>query len=58
MFRKDGLSQTVALEYDLSYIMRKDGIFSPENMIFFYGRKMKDDISQKIHGNMMFSVCW
>ena len=29
----------------------------PENMIFFYGRKMKDDLSQKIHGNMMFSVC-
>ena len=29
---------------------------SPEN-IFFYGQKMKDDISQKIHGNM-FSVFW
>ena len=29
-----------------------------ENMIFFYGREMKDDISQKIHGNMMFSVYW
>ena len=42
----------MALEYDLSCIMRKDG------MIFFYGRKMKYDLSQKIHGNMMFSVCW
>ena len=30
----------------------------PENMIFFYGPKMKDDISQKIDGNIMFSVCW
>ena len=26
------------------------------NMIFFYGRKMKANFSQKIHGNMMFSV--
>ena len=24
--RNDGLSKTIALEYDLSYIMRKDGI--------------------------------
>ena len=29
----------------------------PENIEFFYGRKMKDNISQKIHGNMIFSVC-
>ena len=29
-----------------------------ENMIFFYERKMKHELSQKIHGNMMFSVCW
>ena len=28
----------------------------PENVILFYGRKMKDDLSQKILGNMMFSV--
>ena len=28
-----------------------------ENMIFFYERKMKHELSQKIHGNMMFSVC-
>ena len=32
--------------------------FFPKIWYFFYGRKMKDDISQKIHGNMMFSVCW
>ena len=28
----------------------------PENVILFFGRKMKDDLSQKILGNMMFSV--
>ena len=28
----------------------KDGI------ILFFRQKMKDDLSQKIHGNMMFSV--
>ena len=26
----------------------------PENVILFFGRKMKDDLSQKILGNMMF----
>ena len=59
MFRKDGLSKKIALEYDLSYIMRKDGIsFSRKYDISFYGWKMKDDISQKIHRNMMLSICW
>ena len=28
----------------------------PENMILFFRRKMKDDLSQEIHGNMIFSV--
>ena len=28
-----------------------------QNMIFFYGWKMKDDLSQEIYENMMFSVC-
>ena len=37
----------IALEYDLSYIIWKDGIFF---------RKMKDGFSQEIHGNMIFSV--
>ena len=27
----------------------------PENLILHAGRKMKDDLSQKIHGNMIFS---
>ena len=37
MFRKDGLSKKIALEYDLSYIMRKDGIsFSRKYDIFLW----------------------
>ena len=33
----------------------KIGVFFPEN-IFFFGRKMKDDLFQEIHGSMIFSV--
>ena len=29
-------------------------IFFPENMILFFRWKMKDDLSQKIHGNTIF----
>ena len=36
-----------ALEYDLSFIIEKDDIFSPENMILPLRQKMKDDLSQK-----------
>ena len=35
MFRKDGLFEKIALKYDLSRIVWKDGIFPPENMIVF-----------------------
>ena len=28
---------------------------SPENMILFFRQKIKDDLSQKIHGKMIFS---
>ena len=36
MFRKDALSQKIALEYHPSYIMRKDGIsFSRKYDVFF-----------------------
>ena len=42
MFQKDGLSKKIALEYDLSYIMRKDGIsFSRKYDIFFTDGKWK-----------------
>ena len=48
MFWKDYCSKQIALEHDLSCIIRKDGIL-PENMILFFTRKIKDDLSQKIH---------
>ena len=38
MFRKDGLSKKIALEYDLSYIMRKDGISFSRKYDFFFLR--------------------
>ena len=39
MFRKDGLSKKIALEYDLSYIMRQDCIsFSRKNIFFTDGK--------------------
>ena len=55
---KDRLSKEIALEYDLSCIIRKEDFFFHENMILPLGRKMKDDQknSQKIHGNMIFSA--
>ena len=46
----------IALEYDFSYIIWKDGIFFRKMWYFFFGRKMKDGFSQEIHGNMIFSV--
>ena len=37
MSQKDGLSKKIALEYDLSYIIRKDGIsFSRKCDIFLW----------------------
>ena len=33
----------------LFYIIWKDGIFFSENIILFFRRKMKDDISQKTY---------
>ena len=45
----------IAFEYDLSFIIWKDGIFF-RKIYFFFGRKMEDDLSQEIHGNMIFSV--
>ena len=31
-------------------------VFFPENVILFFGRKMKDDLSQEILANLTFSV--
>ena len=47
---KDGHSKTVALEYDISCIIGKDGISFSQNMTFPTGRKMKDDLSQENTG--------
>ena len=47
----------IALEYDLFCNIRKDGAsFFSKIWYFFFRRKMKDDLSQTIHGNMIFSV--
>ena len=46
----------IALEYDISCIIWKYGIFFQKAWYFFFGRKMKDDLSHEIHGNMIFSV--
>ena len=52
-FWKDSLSKKIALEHDLSCTIRKDGTsFSRINDIFSR-RKVKDDLFQKIHGNML-----
>ena len=57
MFWKDHLSKKIALESDLSYIVRRYFFYIfPENMILFFRQKMKDDLSQKIRGNMIFSL--
>ena len=56
MFPKDGLSKNITLEYDLSCIIEKDSISFSQKYDVFSRRKVKDDLSQKIHGNMMFSV--
>ena len=46
-----------ALEYDLFCNIWKDGIsFFPKILYFFFRRKKKDDLSQKIYGNMIFCV--
>ena len=49
IFWKDSLFKTIAQEYDISCIIWKDGILSPKTWYFFFGRKMKDDLSQEIH---------
>ena len=44
------------MEYDLSSIIWKYDIFSPKTWYFFFGLKIKDDLSQEIHGNIILSV--
>ena len=42
--------------HDLSCTIWKNDFFFPKTWYFFLGRKMKDDLSQEIHGNMIFSM--
>ena len=52
-FWKDSLSKKIALEHDLSCTIRKDGTSFSRINDFFSRRKVKDDLFQKIHGNML-----
>ena len=49
-------SKWAAQGHDLSCIIWKDGIFCPKTGYFFLGRKVRGDLSQEIHGKMIFSV--
>ena len=55
---KDDLSKKVVPEHDLFFSVWKEGIsFFQKIWYFFFRGKMKeDDLYQKTHGNMMFSV--
>ena len=45
-----------ALAHYLSCIIWKDGVFFSKTWYFFPGQKVRSGPSQKIHGNMTFSV--
>ena len=32
-------------------------LFFPKNRVFLFGHKMEDDLSQKLHRNIILSVC-
>ena len=53
MFWKDSLSKNVALEMNFLVLSGKMLFLSSENMILLIRRKIKDHLSQKIHGNMI-----
>ena len=42
----------------ISFVISKNMVFLffPKILYFFLKQKMKDDLSQKLHGNMIFSV--
>ena len=52
---KDGLSKKIALESDLSCIIGKDYISFSRQYDLTPRCKMKDDLSQKNNGNMIFT---
>ena len=53
---KKVFSKRAAPGHDLSCIILKDGIFFPKKRYFSLGQEASDDLSQEIHGNMIFSV--
>ena len=53
---KSVFSKGAALGHDLSCIILNNGIFFPKKWYFFLGHKVRDDLSQEIHRNMIFSV--
>ena len=55
MPRKYSLSKKIELEYNI-FPSWKDDNFFRKKWYFFFGRKMKDQLSQEIHGDMIFFV--
>ena len=55
MFWKDGLFKNCAGIWSFLYYLER-WYFFPKIWYFFLGKKMKEDLSQGIHGNMIFSV--
>ena len=53
---KKVFSKRASPGHDLSCIILKDGIFFLKTRNFFLGQEASDDLSQEIHGNMIFSV--
>ena len=53
---KDGLSKTVALEYDLSCIIGKDQDQKSFSLILYLKRKMKMICIKKMHRNVIFFI--
>ena len=58
VFSKRIALKRIALAYDLSCTIWERGIVFPKTCYFFPGWKMRerDDLSQEIHGNMIFFV--
>ena len=58
IFWKDDISKNYRTGiWSFFYHQEKWHFFFSKIWSFFYGRKIKDNLSQKIQGNMMLSVC-
>ena len=49
-------SKRAAQGHDLSCIIWKDSIFFPKTWYIFLGQELRDELSQEIHGKLIFSV--